>query len=102
MDDLAAVAVVDGVQKLKEKLVAVLLTKLPIVLRFPEVVKLSSFQILHHDDELLLLWQREVIVKFHDVPVPQFAEGFDFFSYQMTDALFGAEIEHFYRNFLLK
>ena len=102
VDDLAAMAVVDGVQKLKEKLVAVLLTKLTIVLRFPEVVQLSSSQILHHDNELLLLWQWEVIVKFDDVPMPQFAESFDFFSYQMTNALFGAEIEDFDRNFLLK
>jgi hypothetical protein len=57
---------------------------------------------LHHDNELLLLWQWEVIVKFDNIPMPQFAESFNFFSYQVTDALFGAEIEYFDGNLLLK
>jgi hypothetical protein len=44
---LAVMAVVYGLQKLYENLISILFRKLPIRLRFPEVVKFAPFQKLH-------------------------------------------------------
>ena len=77
VDNLAVMAVVDGTEQLIEQVVGLPLSELSIRLCFPELIQFSAFKVLHHDDELLLLRQREGVMELDDILVLQLPQGLD-------------------------
>tara|TARA_B110000285_G_C14520742_1_gene336456 strand:- start:190 stop:462 length:273 start_codon:yes stop_codon:yes gene_type:complete len=62
VDDLAVVTIVDGIKQLYEQVEGILFGEPSIWLCLPEIIKLSTFEVLHYDKKLLLFGKREVVI----------------------------------------
>ena len=71
VDDSAVVTVVQSICKLQHDLCYFTLRHLSVLKPFPVLVELASRQILHHDDQLLLLCSWDGINKFDNVLVAE-------------------------------
>lgn len=70
-------------EKLKHNFLSWYFAKSLFFLACPVVIKLSAFQILHYNNNLLLGWQRERIVHFYNVFVFQASQGLYLFIHHM-------------------
>ena len=74
MDNFTVMAIVNCIQKLNHNGESVLFTELALRMGFPKFSQLPSFQILHNNKKLLLLWQWEIVIELDDVFMAKLAQ----------------------------